>query len=169
MNLIIKSDGEHKTRIAGNCLGRCLTPGTTVLLCGDLGAGKTTFTKALAEGVGIDPRHVTSPTFSILHHFPEGKIPLVHVDLYRLGENPDLDEIGIDEYLDGHHIMVVEWSEYLRDESPLKYKSILIRLTFESETVRLLEFTFPDELLNVKACLKKCLEEQGIEYESVGA
>ena len=138
-------------------------------MSGDLGAGKTTFTKALAEGLGIDPRHVTSPTFSILHHFHEGKIPLVHIDLYRLGQDPDLDEIGIDEYLDGHHIMVVEWSEYLGDESPLKSKALLIRLTFESENSRLFEFVFPDDLFNMMACFKKCLEGKGIEYESTSA
>ncbi len=168
MRLIVRAERESDTAKMGRCLGSCLKPGTNILMSGDLGAGKTTLTKAVAEGLGIDPQNVTSPTFSILHHFPEGNPPLVHVDLYRLGENPDMDEIGIEEYLDGVHILMVEWSEYLGEESPLKQKALLISLTFNGELCRKFDFEFPQELQGIAGCFQKCLEEQGIKYESTG-
>lgn len=83
-----------------------------LLLSGDLGAGKTAFTKGLAEGLGIDPGEVTSPTFTLVHEYRGGRLPLVHVDLYRL-KQADLDELGMDSDLAAHGVLAIEWSERL--------------------------------------------------------
>ena len=98
-------------------LGRDLPMGTVLLLSGDLGAGKTAFVRGLAEGLGIDPDDVTSPTFTLVHEYRGGRLPLIHVDLYRL-DRADLDEIGLDQDLAAAGVVAVEWSERLSRSIP---------------------------------------------------
>lgn len=107
-----QSKSEAETRAIGARLAAQLQPGAVLLLSGDLGAGKTAFTKGLAEGLGIDPGEVTSPTFTLVHEYRGGRLPLIHVDLYRL-DRADLDEIGLDLDLANVGVTVVEWSERL--------------------------------------------------------
>ena len=113
--------GEHATRDAGRALGEALAPGALVALEGDLGAGKTVFVRGLAEGLGHDPETVASPTFVLAVEHPGGRIPLLHVDLYRLAAGAGLDDLGIDEALALGWIVAVEWGERLppalRDEA----------------------------------------------------
>jgi tRNA threonylcarbamoyladenosine biosynthesis protein TsaE len=108
----IISNSEQETRSIASALGRDLAMGTVLLLSGDLGAGKTAFVRGLAEGLGIDPDEVTSPTFTLVHEYRGGRLPLIHVDLYRL-DRADLDEIGLDQDLAATGIVAVEWSERL--------------------------------------------------------
>ena len=103
---------EEETRRVASGLARDLSPGAVLLLSGDLGAGKTAFVRGLAEGLGIDPADVTSPTFTLVHEHRGGRVPLVHVDLYRL-DRADLDEIGLDAELADRGVLAVEWAERL--------------------------------------------------------
>jgi tRNA threonylcarbamoyladenosine biosynthesis protein TsaE len=108
----ITSNSELETRSIASALARDLAMGSVLLLSGDLGAGKTAFVRGLAEGLGIDAGEVTSPTFTLVHEYRGGRLPLIHVDLYRL-DRADLDEIGLDQDLAATGIVAVEWSERL--------------------------------------------------------
>lgn len=107
-----QSRSEAETRAIAARFAAELPPGTVLLLSGDLGAGKTAFTKGLAEGLGLDPAEVTSPTFTLVHEYRGGRLPLVHVDLYRL-EKVDLDELGMDADLANQGVLAIEWSDRL--------------------------------------------------------
>jgi tRNA threonylcarbamoyladenosine biosynthesis protein TsaE len=106
------SRSEEETRSIARTLVSGMRPGTTILLSGDLGAGKTAFVKGLAEGLGLDPDDVTSPTFTLVHEYRSGRLPLIHVDLYRL-DTAELDEIGLDLDLALTGVVAVEWAERL--------------------------------------------------------
>jgi tRNA threonylcarbamoyladenosine biosynthesis protein TsaE len=106
------STSESATRAIAAALAPSLDAGAVVLLSGDLGAGKTAFVRGLAEGLGIDPDEVTSPTFTLVHEYRGGRLPLIHVDLYRL-DRAELDEIGLDQDLAARGITAIEWSERL--------------------------------------------------------
>jgi len=109
---VYQSNSESDTRAIAARFASELRPGAVLLLSGDLGAGKTAFTKGLAEGLGIDPGEVTSPTFTLVHEYRGGQLPLIHVDLYRL-DRADLAEIGLDQDLAAVGVTAVEWSERL--------------------------------------------------------
>ena len=100
---------ENETIHEGMKLGQKLSPGNVVALYGDLGAGKTAFTRGIAAGLGIKA-NVSSPTFTIVNEYP-GDVPLFHFDMYRLEDENELFDIGWDDYLDRAGVCVVEWSE----------------------------------------------------------
>ena len=108
--------GEAETRAIAAELAGSLQPGDLVLLHGDLGAGKTVFVKGLAEGLGLDPDGVTSPTFTLVHEYLGGRLPLVHI-LYRL-QTTELDDVGLDADLAARGVVVVEWAERLTRRPP---------------------------------------------------
>jgi tRNA threonylcarbamoyladenosine biosynthesis protein TsaE len=108
---------EDETRALARDLAADLTAGSTVLLTGDLGAGKTAFVRGLAEGLGLDPDEITSPTFTLVHEYRGGRLPLVHVDLYRL-ERAEIDEIGLDSDLAAAGVLAVEWADRLVRKPP---------------------------------------------------
>jgi tRNA threonylcarbamoyladenosine biosynthesis protein TsaE len=110
--VIHHSNSEADTRAIAGALAPTLMPGAVVLLSGDLGAGKTAFVRGLAEGLGLDPDEVTSPTFTLVHEYRGGRLPLIHVDLYRL-DRAELDEVGLDQDLAAKGVTAVEWSERL--------------------------------------------------------
>lgn len=111
------TSSEAETRAIAADLARGLAAGAVLLLSGDLGAGKTAFVRGLAEGLGLDAGEVSSPTFTIVHEYRGGRLPLVHVDLYRL-EGAELDEIGLDPDLAESGVVAVEWPERLAREVP---------------------------------------------------
>ena len=99
-----------ETEAVGAALARALHPGAVIAYRGDLGAGKTAFTRGLARGLGCSEQ-VTSPTYTIVNEYLSGKMPLFHFDMYRLGSADDLWDIGWDDYLDRMGVCAVEWSE----------------------------------------------------------
>ena len=118
MEYITNSPAE--TERIGAALGRILPAGTIIAYRGDLGAGKTAFTRGLARGLGY-AEPVTSPTYTIVNEYLGGRLPLFHFDMYRLGSSDDLWDIGWEDYLDRNGICAVEWSENVDDalENPL--------------------------------------------------
>ena len=110
--------GEHTTRSEadtariGQEVAATLRAGDVVLLYGDLGAGKTAFTKGLAEGLGVSRDEVSSPTFTIMQEYRGGRLPLFHVDLYRLNDPREIEDLGLEEIAaDG--VLAIEWAEKL--------------------------------------------------------
>lgn len=114
MNIEVNSVEE--TQKIAEKLGQLAEPNMILLLDGDLGAGKTTFAKGLAVGLGIT-RNVKSPTFPIVREYREGRLPLFHMDVYRL-EGMGGADLGLDEYFNSDGVSVVEWSEFIQDELP---------------------------------------------------
>ena len=108
------TNGEGETEELGRRLGERLKPGAVVAFTGDLGAGKTAFTRGLARGLGISQR-VTSPTFTIVNEYDGGRLPLFHFDLYRLSSSEELFDIGWEDYLSRGGVCAVEWSERADD------------------------------------------------------
>ena len=108
------TSGPLETEELGRRLGKVLTPGTVIAYTGDLGAGKTAFTRGLADGLGI-PERITSPTFTIVNEYEGGRLPLFHFDMYRLGSSDELFDIGWEDYLVRGGVCAVEWSENVED------------------------------------------------------
>jgi tRNA threonylcarbamoyladenosine biosynthesis protein TsaE len=106
------SSSEEETAAVGERLGRSLSAGGVVLLYGDLGAGKTAFTRGLARGLGAAADDVTSPTFTLVQEY-QGRLTLYHVDLYRLDER-EVDDLGLEELVLGDGVVAIEWAERWR-------------------------------------------------------
>ena len=112
--MIFETNSPAETEAIGTALGKILTPGTVLAYRGDLGAGKTAFTRGLARGLGCTDI-VTSPTYTIVNEYLGGRLPLFHFDMYRLRSSDDLFDIGWDDYLDRNGVCAVEWSENVDD------------------------------------------------------
>ncbi len=124
----------------GKAFAKNLKPGDVIFLKGDLGAGKTVFTKGIAKALGLNPQSVNSPTF-VLMNFYEGKLPLYHFDLYRL-ENPnELKSVSFDEYFYGEGISIIEWPERLGAFAPKDFW--LVELTHQGENKRQICISYP--------------------------
>ena len=107
-------------------------PNMVICLNGDLGSGKTVFTKAFAKALGIH-ESITSPTFNIIKEYPEGELPLYHMDVYRLDGNTN--ELNIEEYFDKGGVTIIEWADLITDELPEERLDIDIRVTGEDTRV----------------------------------
>ena len=112
--MIFYTNTPAETEILGEKLAKVLTPGTVIAYCGDLGAGKTAFTRGLARGLGCKDG-VTSPTYTIVNEYLSGRMPLFHFDMYRLHSSDDLWDIGWEDYLERGGVCAVEWSENVTD------------------------------------------------------
>jgi tRNA threonylcarbamoyladenosine biosynthesis protein TsaE len=115
---------EGETAAVGRRLAPTLEPGTVVLLEGDLGAGKTAFVRGMAEGLGIDPAEVSSPTFTIVQEYRGPRLTLQHVDLYRLAP-AEVADLALEDLMDTHTVMAIEWPERL----PVAPSLTLVRVT----------------------------------------
>jgi len=108
--MVFYTNSPEETELVGQALGKVLMPGTILAYTGDLGAGKTAFTRGLARGLGATEQ-VTSPTYTIVNEYLSGRMPLFHFDMYRLASADDLWDIGWEDYLDRGGVCAVEWSE----------------------------------------------------------
>ena len=125
----------EETRAIGRELSLALQENSVIGLSGDLGAGKTEFVKGIAEGLGaMDP--VTSPTFTLIHEYRSGRLPLFHIDFYRLETEKELDEIGFDDYLREPGICAIEWADRFPDRIPRD--AIWVQIQISSANERLI-------------------------------
>ena len=114
------TNSAEETILAGEKLGKTLKPGDIVALSGNLGSGKTTFTKGIGKGLGVkDSKRINSPTFVLIKEY-KGRIPLYHLDLYRLDGLQEIENLAIEEYIYGCGITVIEWAEKIKGLLPEK-------------------------------------------------
>lgn len=122
----IKSRNEEETKEIAKKIAELTQAGMTIILEGDLGAGKTTFTKGIGSALGVE-RIIKSPTYTIVREYQGGRLPLYHIDLYRL-EAAEVADLALDEYFDGAGLSVVEWPSVSPEDLPEKYLEVsLIR------------------------------------------
>jgi len=132
MRLEIQLNSRGDTRRLGRTLALCLTPGDLAILEGDLGAGKTFLVRSLARALGVPSDvPVTSPTFELVHELP-GRVPLVHVDLYRLESDAAVEALGLDEHIGRRSIVLVEWGK--RFFAALGGEGIVLALSLDPST-----------------------------------
>ena len=123
--MIIESRSAEETFALGKKIGENARPGEVYTLVGDLGVGKTVFTQGLAEGLGIT-EPISSPTFTIVQVYEEGRLPFYHFDVYRIGDVEEMDEIGFEDYIYGEGVSLIEWSNLIEEILPEKKVEIKI-------------------------------------------
>lgn len=126
----------EETTTLGQKLGALLKSGDCIVLTGELGTGKTAFTKGIAVGLGID-QMIKSPTYTIVREYHQGRLPLYHMDVYRI-EDGGL-ELGLEEYFEGDGVSIVEWGQQVQDELPASYLQIKLNYT-EIQNERTIQF-----------------------------
>ncbi len=132
---IMESHSAAETFAYGKTLGERVSPGEVYSLVGDLGAGKTVFVQGLAAGLGVrEP--VNSPTFTILHSYEEGRIPLYHFDVYRIGDVEEMEEIGYEDCFYGEGVCLIEWADLIEEILPEN----CIRITIEKDLTKGFEY-----------------------------
>jgi tRNA threonylcarbamoyladenosine biosynthesis protein TsaE len=121
----------EETRAFGERVGRHITTGTTIALTGDLGSGKTAFVQGIARGLHVPAEYyITSPTFTLINEYP-GRLRLHHVDLYRIGDPIEIEEIGLHEILDSDDVAVIEWAERLGADLPAQHIRVHLEMTHD--------------------------------------
>lgn len=125
--LTLRLQDEKEMQSIGEMIGHYLQPGDLIILTGELGTGKTTLSKGIAKGLGIQ-QTIKSPTYTLVREYDEGQYPLYHMDVYRL--DGQVDGIGLEDYLDGSGVTLIEWGELIEEELP---NPIHIFLTYQDE------------------------------------
>jgi tRNA threonylcarbamoyladenosine biosynthesis protein TsaE len=125
---ILVTGGPEATEGAGEALGRLVEAGDVVALTGDLGAGKTLLVRGLARGLGVPERRVTSPTFTLVNEYRGGRLPLFHVDLYRLEHEAELEDVGLDDLFRQDAVVAIEWPERVPGAAPAERLDVTIRI-----------------------------------------
>lgn len=137
----ITTNSADETVALGERLGKLLRPGDVLALSGDLGAGKTTLTRGIAVGLGVEA-DIHSPTFTLIHEHP-GPVPLYHIDLYRLSSEQEAEWIGIEDYLYGDGVTIIEWAETARSLLPVGRLDIEMKMTGDSDRELVLKSDSP--------------------------
>jgi len=128
--MIIETNGVRETHASGFRLGETAKRGQVFALIGDLGVGKTIFTKGLAAGLGIT-EPVSSPTFTIVQIYEGGRLPFYHFDVYRISDVEEMEEIGYEDYIYGDGVSLIEWADLIADILPEHYTRITIEKDLE--------------------------------------
>lgn len=128
--MTVETFTPEETFALGEKLGQAAKPGEIYCLNGDLGVGKTVFTQGFARGLDIEGP-VNSPTFTILQQYDEGRLPLYHFDVYRIGDVSEMDEIGYEDCFFGEGVCLIEWSDLIRELLPEEAKEIRIEKDLE--------------------------------------
>lgn len=128
--MIQETRSPEQTFEIGVRLGRKAKPGQVYTLTGDLGVGKTVFTQGFAKGLGIE-EPVSSPTFTIVQVYEEGRLPFYHFDVYRIGDVEEMDEIGYEDYVMGEGVCLIEWANLIEEILPEKRTEIVIEKDLE--------------------------------------
>ena len=132
---VYDSFSEEMTFEIGKKLGEKADKGEIICLEGDLGVGKTVFTKGFAEGLNIE-ENIDSPTFTIVQEYTEGRLPLYHFDVYRIGDISEMDEIGYEDYFFGEGVCLIEWASRIKELIP----EFAIHITIEKDLSRGFEY-----------------------------
>ena len=133
----IHTTSQEETMELGKRLGVKVFANSCVVLEGDLGAGKTTLTKGIALGLGID-RVIKSPTYTLIREYCKGQLPLFHMDMYRIEESGGASEVGLEEYFYAGGVCVVEWAQYIEDELPSTFLKVQIDRVEDDESKRVI-------------------------------
>lgn len=132
--MVIESNCEKETYELGCRLGQEARAGQVYTLVGDLGVGKTVFTKGLAAGLGIE-EPVSSPTFTIVQVYEEGRLPFYHFDVYRIGDVEEMDEVGFEDYVYGEGVSLIEWANLIEEILPQHYTEVKIEKDLEKDLI----------------------------------
>ena len=130
MDMKIETFSAEETHALGKKMGSEAKPGDVLTLVGDLGVGKTVFTQGFADGLGIT-EPISSPTFTIVQVYEEGRLPFYHFDVYRIGDLEEMEEIGYDDYFFGQGICLIEWAELIEEILPEKRIEVTIEKDLE--------------------------------------
>ena len=137
MKETFQTHSPEETRTIGQQIGETLKAGDVIALIGDLGAGKTCLTQGLARGIGIASQQVVnSPSYTLINEYA-GELPIFHIDLYRLQHHGELIDLGLEEYLEGNGICIIEWADRMSNLLPVSY--IQITMTWVDESTRRIE------------------------------
>lgn len=128
--MVLETRSAGETFQVGKRLGEQAYPGQVFALNGDLGVGKTVFTQGLARGLGIE-EPVSSPTFTIVQVYEEGRLPFYHFDVYRIGDVEEMDEVGFEDYVMGDGVSMIEWADLIREILPEKRTEVTIEKDLE--------------------------------------
>jgi tRNA threonylcarbamoyladenosine biosynthesis protein TsaE len=134
---VFTTNSPDQTEELGRGLAERLNPGDVVALTGELGSGKTLFVQGIARGLDIRG-YTKSPSFTIVNVYEGGRLPLYHIDLYRIGTSGELDGLGLEEYIYGDGVSVIEWADRAMDMLP--EETILVKFFYKGETERRIEF-----------------------------
>lgn len=128
--MVIETWSPEETYELGRRLGLSARPGQVVCLNGDLGVGKTVFTQGFAAGLGVE-EPVNSPTFTIVQQYEDGRLPLYHFDVYRIGDISEMDEIGYEDCFYGEGVCLIEWSQLIEEILPERVTAVTIEKDME--------------------------------------
>ncbi len=141
MEKVFRTESPEETQTLGEKLGKTLQSGDVIALIGALGTGKTCLTQGIARGVGLAPDEVvSSPSYILINEY-NGKIPIYHIDLYRLESATEIAELGLSEYIEGYGICIIEWAERMAEGLP--DTCIKIHITWEDENTRYIKIQHP--------------------------